>query len=79
MNKIITIDGIDYIERPDVELPFTNVCRFCAFDRTSCYDRKDFNCHSDSRPDGIGVVFMLANKGIPQDTEKRACDFNVIN
>ena len=52
------IDGIDYIEQPETELPFGNVCRFCAFYGTSCYDRLVYICHADARPDGIGVIFL---------------------
>ena len=55
---MITIDGEQYIEKSDTELPFTNVCIFCAFKGTACYDRDDFSCHADSRPDGKGVVFI---------------------
>ena len=58
MSKIVNIDGLEYIEQPENELPFGNVCRHCDFYRTSCYNRDDFDCHSDSRPDGIGVIFV---------------------
>lgn len=58
MDKIITIDGIGYIEKQESELPFGNACRHCAFYKTKCYDRDDFSCHSDARPDGQGVVFV---------------------
>lgn len=61
---MINIDGVDYIEMPDTNLPFGNVCHHCAFYGTPCYNRDDFNCHSDSRPDGMGVVFVLANKSL---------------
>jgi len=61
MGKTIKIDGIDYIEHPESELPFCNVCKRCAFYGTACYDREDFTCHSDERPDGIGVIFVLAS------------------
>ena len=57
---LIIIDGIKYMEKAETELPFGNVCRYCAFYGTACYDRNDFNCHSDSRIDGIGVVFKVA-------------------
>jgi len=59
---MITIDGIDYIEQSESELPFGNACKHCAFYGKACYDREDFTCHSDERPDGIGVVFVLATK-----------------
>jgi len=57
--KTVVIDGKKYIEKPDVDLPFGNVCRHCALSKTAgipCYDRHDFSCHADSRPDGQGVV-----------------------
>lgn len=57
---MITIDGNEYIEQPDTDLPFGNVCKLCAFYGTSCYDRDDFNCHADSRSNGIGVIFILS-------------------
>jgi len=53
----VTIDGLDYIEVPEESLPFGNACKLCAFYGTSCYERDDFSCHADSRPDGIGVIF----------------------
>ena len=64
MSKIVTIDGIEYIEIADTELPFGNVCRSCAFYNTNCYDRNDFTCHPDARPDGIGVFFVLAKQSL---------------
>ena len=62
MSELITVDGIDYIEQPDSDLPFGNVCKQCAFYGTPCYNRDDFNCHADTRPDGVGVVFVVAKK-----------------
>ena len=59
MEEHITIDGKVYIVKPANDFPFGNVCRQCAFYLTDCYDRDDFNCHADSRPDGVGVVFVL--------------------
>ena len=59
MEEHITIDGEIYSVKPDTELPFGNVCRQCAFYMTDCYNRDNFNCHADSRPDGIGVIFVL--------------------
>lgn len=55
------IDGKSYIEKSTAELPFGNACNHCAFKGTSCYNRKDFTCHSDERPDGLDVVFILAS------------------
>ena len=60
--KTVMIDGARYFERPDSELPFGNVCRKCAFYKTPCYDNEDFNCHADSRSNGIGVFYVLAEK-----------------
>jgi len=51
------IDGVEYIEIPETEFAFGNVCLECAFYGTGCYNRRDFSCHSDERPDGIGVIF----------------------
>jgi len=59
MESTITIDGIEYIEHPETRFPFGNICKHCAFYGTACYDRDDFNCHADSRLDGIGVVFKV--------------------
>lgn len=59
------IDGIDYIEIPDTELPCGNACRQCAFYGTACYDRDDFTCHADARPDGVDVVYRLARHSDP--------------
>ena len=55
------IDGKEYIEKPANDFPFGNVCRHCAFYNTDtkCYDIDELDCHADSRPDGIGVVFVL--------------------
>jgi len=55
---MITIDGKTYIEKSTDDLPFGNFCRECAFNGTPCYNRNDFSCHSDSRPDGKEVVFI---------------------
>lgn len=71
MGKHITIDGIDYIEKPDTELPFGNVCKLCAFYGIACYNRVDFNCHADSRPDGVGVVFIKRKEVIPNEANFR--------
>jgi len=57
------IDGIEYIEIPDTELPIGNVCLECAFYGTDCYNRNDFTCHSDARPDGIGIIYKVADQG----------------
>uniref|UniRef100_A0A6H2A329 Uncharacterized protein n=1 Tax=viral metagenome TaxID=1070528 RepID=A0A6H2A329_9ZZZZ len=63
----IIIDEKEYIEIPETEFPFGNVCRKCAFYGTACYDRDDYTCHSDSRADGIGVVFKeAANNSLHQ-------------
>lgn len=66
---MIIIDGKEYIEKPIDKLPFTNACRYCAFSfwnnpkqKIPCYNREDFSCHSDERPDGKDVVFILANQ-----------------
>ncbi len=59
---MIIIDGKKYIEKPTTDLPFTNMCRFCAFYGTACYNRDDFSCHSDERADGIEVVFVREDK-----------------
>jgi hypothetical protein len=58
-SAIVQIDGRDYAEIDCATLPFTNACNFCAFRGTACYSRRDFDCHSDSRPDGRDVVFQL--------------------
>lgn len=58
MIQIVTIDGIDYIEIPEIELSYGNVCKHCAFYGKACYNRGDFNCHSDSRLDGVGIIFI---------------------
>ena len=55
---MITIDGKNYIEKNTDDLPYGNVCRYCAFYKTSCYNRKDFSCHSDSRQDRQDVIFV---------------------
>ena len=68
MNKTISIDGVDYIEQPDTELTAKNVCPLCAFYKTACYNRNDFTCHSDALPDGVGVIFVLADN--PVQTEE---------
>ena len=60
--NIIIIDGEAYQEIPETGLPFTNMCNFCAFKGTSCYNRDDFDCHADSREDGRGVVFRKLRK-----------------
>ena len=57
----IEIDGVLYNEIPEENVSFKNVCRSCAFYGTDCYNRDEFSCHSDSREDGKGVVFKLAN------------------
>jgi len=57
----IIIDGIKYMEKAETELPFGNVCRYCAFYGTACYNRDDFTCHADAR-DGVGVVFLVVNE-----------------
>ena len=63
----LVIDGKEYIEIPETEFPFGNVCHECAFYGTPCYNRNDFTCHSDARIDGIGVVFKAAaNKSLHQ-------------
>lgn len=51
-------DGKKYKAIETSELPFTNMCTYCAFQGTSCYNRDDFSCHSDERPDGKDVVFV---------------------
>ena len=56
---MIVIDGKNYREIPTSEFLFGNSCRHCAFFNTSCYDRADFTCHSDARPDKQDVVFVL--------------------
>lgn len=56
---LIDIEGKTYTEKSTDDLPFGNACRYCAFNGTSCYDRGDFSCHSDSRDDGKDVVFIL--------------------
>ena len=61
MESTITIDGIEYIEIPETNFPFGNVCKHCAFYGTACYDRDDFTCHADAR-DGVGVVFLVVNE-----------------
>ena len=58
----MVIDGKNYIEQPETELPFGNVCCYCAFYGTACYGRDDFDCHADSRADGVGVVFVLKER-----------------
>lgn len=75
---MINIDGVNYIELPETDLPFGNVCRYCAFYGTPCYNRDDFNCHSDSRPNGIGVVFVLANQSL-QPTTKSSADTKAVH
>lgn len=58
---MIEIDGKMYIEKSTDELPFGNACNHCHIrDLMECYTRHDFSCHSDSRPDGQDVVFILA-------------------
>ncbi len=63
--RMITIDGKNYTEKPISELKFGNYCRFCAvsgfagFGGTPCCNRDDFDCHADSREDGVDVVFIL--------------------
>lgn len=57
LNQVI-IDGKKYYEQPITHKPFSNICRGCAFYGSACYDRTDFSCHSDSRPDGIDVFFI---------------------
>ena len=52
------LDGVLVEEVPCDQLPFTNMCNYCLLKGTACYSRKDVTCHSDSRPDGIGVVFQ---------------------
>lgn len=59
---MIIIDGKAYIEKSTDDLPFGNFCRECAFYRTTCYNRDDFSCHSDSRPDGKEVIFVRERK-----------------
>ena len=49
------------MEKAETELPFGNVCRYCAFYGTACYNRDDFTCHADAR-DGVGVVFLVVNE-----------------
>ena len=56
---MIVIDGKNYSEISVSAFPFGNACRQCAFLGTPCYDRTDFTCHSDARPDGQDVVFVL--------------------
>ncbi len=56
--KTVNIDGKEYIEKPTEGLPFTNMCQYCDFYGTDCYNRDDFSCHSDERPDGMEVVFV---------------------
>ena len=53
MNTVV-IDGIKYNEVPEENITFKNVCPACAFYKTQCYDRDDFTCHADARPDGYG-------------------------
>lgn len=55
---MIVIDGNAYVEKSVDEFPFGNACNHCAFNGTSCYERKDFTCHGDER-DGDDVVFIL--------------------
>ena len=55
----MTINGKEYIEKPTSDIPQGNMCNQCAFNRTDCYDNDDFDCHGDSRPDGIDVIFIL--------------------
>jgi len=69
---MIVIDGIEYIEQSVTDLPFGNVCRHCAFYGKSCYNRDDFTCHSDSRPNGMGVVFVMANQAFQPSAKSRA-------
>lgn len=57
LNKV-TIDGKEYYEQPITHLPFGNICRSCAFYGTDCYDRDDFNCFAENRPDGVDVFFI---------------------
>lgn len=68
---MILIDGKKYIEKNTDELAFGNACRKCDFYGSSCYNRDDFDCHSDSRPDATDVVFVLANKSLHLTAEKR--------
>jgi hypothetical protein len=60
MNDII-IDGKKYKQVPTEIFPIGNACRRCAFYLTACYNRDDFMCHGDARPDGVDVVFVLKN------------------
>lgn len=57
---VIDIDGKLYIEKSTDDIPFGNACNHCDVrDMMECYTRRDFSCHSDSRPDGKDVVFIL--------------------
>lgn len=53
----MVLDGIEVEVVPCSQLPFTNSCNFCILKGTACYERRDVTCHSDSRPDGVDVVF----------------------
>ncbi len=57
LNKI-TVDGKQYYEQPITHKPLSNICRCCAFHGTECYNRADFDCHGDSRSDGMDVFFV---------------------
>ena len=51
------LDGIEVEEVPTDTLSLRNMCYYCVLRGTACYERRDVSCHSDSREDGIDVVF----------------------
>ena len=57
LHQRMVLDGVEVEIVPCDELPVTNMCNYCVLKGTACYSRSDVDCHADSRPDGVGVVF----------------------
>ena len=55
----VTIDGLIYEEVPASQAGCKNVCKACAFYDTACYNRDDFTCHADARPDEQDIFYRL--------------------
>ena len=55
---MVTINGSAYYEFETDKLPTGDMCTYCDFYGTDCFDRRDFSCHADSRDDGRDVVFI---------------------
>lgn len=53
-------EGVMLAAIPEAVLPVTNMCNYCHFKGSACWERENpLLCYNDSRPDGISVIFAI--------------------